>query len=200
MADQETELLFDNPMSQILVGLQWDANPAKKSGGLKFFMSDDDLDLSAMLLGANGGLIDFLSPGAPELEKYRLQILHTGDQTTGETSQDDEELHINLDKLDPAVASVVFFVTSKSGRHIDKVENPHVHFLDSQTYRKFLVCDLRQYPSPPERKEPFAVAALKRGPAKNLGADSWTLKPLLQYTGTDSEDGWQKSALLKLKI
>jgi stress response protein SCP2 len=194
----EPPLAFDSPAQQFYAGLQWDAHPGKK-GILSLFNTTDDLDLSCILVDAQQNVIDCITPSNPRTGEYQLQILHTGDGRDGKTSYDDEEVRINLAKLDPAVGGIIFLVSSKNGHPLPSIEKPLCHFVEGTSYRKFLSVDLKQY-APKGEATPFAVAYLRRTPAPGAPADGWTLSPLLKYADSPRVRGNEQAIVKALGL
>lgn len=84
-------------LGQITVGLGWDIDDG-----------ECDLDVSAVLMDANGTDLEAVFFGRLESEEHGIQ--HTGDNLTGEGDGDDEQIVVNLDQIGPAVQQVFFVV------------------------------------------------------------------------------------------
>ena len=113
-------------LTQFCVGCNWGAVIEKKLFGLMSSTVDVDLDLSCMLFDAEGKPIDHIySPlynfgdrkiGLPngKVETYDHALRHTGDDRQGDQGGDDgldnEIITVDLDRLRPDVASIVFFL------------------------------------------------------------------------------------------
>ena len=116
-------------LTKVVVGLGWDVN--RYDGGDKF-----DLDASAFMLGANGKVrsdADFIFYG----NKNGQGVTHTGDNTTGEGDGDDEQITVDLDKLDSDVDKIVFVVNiymAKMRRQsFGDVKNAFIRLVDENT-------------------------------------------------------------------
>lgn len=165
----EQILEFDNSRQNFFVGLSWEENPDGSH-----FSVDHDLDLSCILLDKKLTTLDVVMPSCLKRDKYRLQIFHSGDHRTGSSSLDDEEIHINLKKLDPDICHVAFVVSLKSSNlSFSDIKNPFCIFADGSTYRKYLSIDLREYSGSGNRV--VLTAILNRKTGKNLDADDWSL-------------------------
>ena len=191
MDDLSNILEFDSPTSQFYAGLQWDPNP-EKTQGFSLLSSHHDIDLCCMLLNKKGHYVDVISPtNKVDESSYRLQILHTGDNTTGEGDLEDEEIRINLTTLDFAIHHIAFFVTAKNEIAFQDIEAPYCHFMDSASFRRFLSIDLKRH-RPSKNADamldtqPFLVSCLSRVAANDLSGDHWALRSILQYVPSPS--------------
>jgi tellurium resistance protein TerD len=92
-----------NPgINEIIVGLGWDVNE-----GAQF-----DCDASVFVLGENGKLLsDEYFVFYNNLKSPDGAVVHNGDNRTGEGEGDDETISIELSKLNPQVAQIVFAIT-----------------------------------------------------------------------------------------
>lgn len=115
-----------NKLTQFCVGCNWGAVTKKTLFGLSKSVIDVDLDLSCMLFDANGNPIDHIwSPlyrfgdnklGLPngKLDTNDRALHHTGDDLTGDTAGDDgldnEIITVDLNRVNPNVQSIVFFL------------------------------------------------------------------------------------------
>jgi len=84
-------------LGQIIVGLGWDIDDG-----------ECDLDVSAVLMDADGNDLEAVFFGRLESEEHGIQ--HTGDNLTGEGDGDDEQIIVDLDQVGPAVQQVFFVV------------------------------------------------------------------------------------------
>lgn len=125
-------------LSKIFVGLGWDTN--RYDGGHDF-----DLDASAFMLGANGKVRneqDFIfynnltGPG----------VQHMGDERTGGTEGDDEQIKVDLDAIPADVQKVAFTVTihaaDERGQNFGMVENSFIRIVDETSGAELLRYDL----------------------------------------------------------
>ena len=96
---------LDNSMRLALVGLGWDTNCY--DGGFDF-----DLDASAFLLGENGKLLrdeDFVFYN--NLNGRDGEVVHTGDNLTGDGDGDDEVIMIDFSKIPSEIKKIAICVT-----------------------------------------------------------------------------------------
>jgi stress response protein SCP2 len=189
-------LEFDNAQHNLLVGLGWDQNP--KGSGL--FASNHDVDLACCLLDKDFNLVDFLTPSSPKRDEYRFEILHTGDHKSGESPGEDEELHINLRKLNPDIVYITFLLRTKGSTRLADVKNLYCVFMDGGSYRKFLNLNLKAQSFKEYDNPQFLAAVLKRWTGKTLDGDLWTLKPVektLNQSDNIGADFWNVRAAIE---
>lgn len=122
-----------NALKKFCVGCNWGAIPVLKKGlfgfGMKNEAKDVDLDLSCIVLDANGRLMDHIY--SPEYRNEFLQsngmppgklttkdgaLRHSGDDRKGDQGGDDgldnEIITVNLDQVDPAGEQIFFFLNN----------------------------------------------------------------------------------------
>jgi tellurium resistance protein TerZ len=120
-------------LTRVRMGLGWDsAAPAKRGlfGGLKK-AADVDLDASAIFFDASGKALDTVFFN--QLQSKDGSTRHTGDNLTGEGDGDDEVILVDLAKVSPAVAQIVFVISSYSKQTFDMVENAFCRLVDEST-------------------------------------------------------------------
>ncbi|HEY9194923.1 MAG TPA: TerD family protein [Mucilaginibacter sp.] len=124
------------------VGLGWDTNSS--STGSAF-----DLDASVFILGDNKKLIadeyfvfynNLVSPdGAVE---------HTGDNRTGEGAGDDEQIKVDLSKIDSRVSEICIVVTIHEAearrQNFGQVRNSFIRIFDAATGADILKYELEE--------------------------------------------------------
>ncbi|MCB5280748.1 TerD family protein [Arthrobacter sp. AL08] len=116
-------------LTNVRLGLGWDsAVPAKRGffGGTKTV--EIDLDASALMFDAAGTHLDTVFFN--QLTSKDGAIRHTGDNLTGAGEGDDETLMVNLPGVSPAVAHIVFVITSYSQQTFNMVENAFCRVID----------------------------------------------------------------------
>ncbi len=120
-------------LTQVRMGLGWDsAAPVKRGlfGGLKK-AAEIDLDASAIFFDAAGKAVDTVFFN--QLRSKDGSTQHTGDNLTGEGDGDDETIMVNLPNVSPAVAQIVFVISSYSRQTFDLVENAFCRLVDDST-------------------------------------------------------------------
>ncbi len=138
---QKVDLTKGNPgLSKIVVGLGWDTN--KYDGGFDF-----DLDASAFLCGDNGKVFsdqDFIFYS--NLKHSSGCVCHTGDNTTGTGTGDDEVIQVDLSLVPDNISRIAFTVTiyDADTRHqnFGQVSNAYIHIIDQTTGTEIIRYDL----------------------------------------------------------
>lgn len=124
------------------IGLGWDANSS--STGTSF-----DLDASVFILGENKKILsdehfvfynNTKSPGGA--------VEHTGDNLTGAGDGDDEQIKVDLSKIEPNVAEICIVVTihdaENSRQNFGQVRNSFVRVFDATTNEVLLKYELEE--------------------------------------------------------
>ena len=123
-------------LSQVRMGLGWDAIKKKGLfGGTKEVSVD--LDASAILFAADKRVLDVVYYG--NLRSADNSLIHTGDNLTGAGDGDDESIMVDLPRVSPQVAHIVFVVSSYSGQNFGQIENAFARVVDSADRDKELV-------------------------------------------------------------
>lgn len=124
-------------LRNIMVGLGWDEAEQTTSGGLlgRLFSSkshDIDCDASAIICDANGKYLDLVY-----YRNLRLQdgsIEHQGDNLTGAGEGDDEQIRVDLSKLESNVGKIVFVVNiyeaENRNQHFGMIKNAFIRLVD----------------------------------------------------------------------
>lgn len=137
-----------NDLSKVTIGLGWDVKEKKVEGGFfkKMFAAppeDFDLDAFAVLLGANGKIMNFGNKlvGSDVIFFNNLHhpsghIWHTGDNLTGDGDGDDEQIIVNLRDMGQHYDKIIFAVNIYQGQqrnqHFGEVENAFVRAVDGR--------------------------------------------------------------------
>ena len=127
-------------LTQVVMGLGWDA--VKKKGFLGFGggTQDIDLDASCLMFDASGALVDAV--WFRQLRSKDASIEHTGDNRTGDGSGDDEQIKVALDRVPATVTSLVFTVNCFTGQDFSQVENAFCRIVDGRTQQEIARYDL----------------------------------------------------------
>ena len=115
-------------LSKVLIGLGWDPNFTHTGG-------DFDLDASVFMIDESGKVIgDEWFVFYNNLKSPDNSVIHQGDNRTGEGDGDDEEIIIELDKVDSRVQKIVFTVTiheaQARGQNFGQVSNSYIRLVD----------------------------------------------------------------------
>lgn len=117
----EKGAVLDLPMdlNSITVGLGWDTDDGEV-----------DLDVSAILLDANGRDLEAVFFGRLESDEHGIR--HTGDNLTGEGDGDDEQIIVSLNNIGPVVQQVYFVINIyDGGKTFAQVANPYCRVVDN---------------------------------------------------------------------
>ncbi len=122
------------------VGLGWDTNSSATG-------ADFDLDASAFIMGENRKLIsdahfvfynNLKSPGGA--------VEHTGDNLTGDGDGDDEQLLVDLSRIEDSVAEICIVVTihdaAARNQNFGQVRNSFIRIFDTNTGETILKFEL----------------------------------------------------------
>lgn len=122
------------------VGLGWDINNTSTGGSF-------DLDASLFLLGENKKLVSdnhFIFYN--NLESPDKAVIHTGDNLTGDGDGDDEQIKIDLTKIDPAVKEITVVVTIHEAesrkQNFGQVRNSFIRIFNTDTNEEILKYEL----------------------------------------------------------
>lgn len=125
---------------KFIIGLGWDTNSS--STGVNF-----DLDASAFILGENKKLLSdqhFIFYN--QLKSPNGSVEHTGDNLTGEGEGDDEQLLVDLSKVESNAAEITVVVTihdaEARSQNFGQVRNSFIRIIDSSTNQEILRFEL----------------------------------------------------------
>lgn len=116
-------------LSVVRMGLGWDA--VKKRGLFGSRSQSIDLDASALLFDAAGGLVDAV--WFRQLRSRDGSVQHTGDNLTGAGDGDDESVLVDLARLPASITQIVFTVNSFTGQDFSQIENAFCRLVDETT-------------------------------------------------------------------
>lgn len=149
-------------LSVVRMGLGWDA--VKKRGLFRSKNQEIDLDASALLFDGAGALVDAV--WFRQLRSQDGSVQHTGDNLTGAGDGDDESIIVDLPRLSPAVAQIVFTVNSFTGQDFTQIENAFCRLVDETTNEELARFDL----TGSGQHNAQIMAKVSRG-----GAGDWTM-------------------------
>lgn len=138
---QKVDLTKGNPsLKKILIGLGWDTNHYDGQ-------ADFDLDAAAFALGDNGKAIvpeDFVFYN--NLKHRSGAIEHMGDNLTGGSEGDDEQIKVDLSIMPPEITRVAFTVTIYEAearrQNFGQVSNAFIRIVDETTGQELIRYDL----------------------------------------------------------
>ncbi len=119
---QGISLAKEAPGMQVaMLGAGWGMKKGK--GFFSMGKKEVDLDASCLLFDADGNMLDEV--WFQQLRSKDGAIQHTGDDRQGGGDEDDpnEEIRVNLDKINPAAKTLVFTINSFTGESFDGIPN-----------------------------------------------------------------------------
>jgi len=113
-------------LTRVFMGLGWDPvdDYDDEEGSI-------DLDASVIVFDRNGQELESVS--FYNLASDDGSIQHAGDNLTGDGEGDDEIIHVDLGRISPEAAHLVFTVTSFQGQTFDEVDNAFARLVDAVT-------------------------------------------------------------------
>jgi tellurium resistance protein TerD len=122
------------------IGLGWDTNNTSTGGSF-------DLDASLFLLGENKKLVSdnhFIFYN--NLESPDKSVIHSGDNLTGDGDGDDEQIKIDLTKIDSAIKEITVVVTIHEAesrkQNFGQVRNSFIRIVNTETNEEILKYEL----------------------------------------------------------
>lgn len=124
------------------IGLGWDTNNSSTGSGF-------DLDASVFILGDNKKIIsDSHFVFYNNLKSPDDAIIHTGDNLTGEGEGDDEQIKIDLTKINPAVKEICIVVTIHDAvnrkQNFGQVRNSFIRIVDDSNNTEVVKYELEE--------------------------------------------------------
>ncbi|MEG0529116.1 MAG: TerD family protein [Bacilli bacterium] len=122
------------------IGLGWDANNSSTGGAF-------DLDASVFVLNENKKLVaDDFFIFYNNLQTPDKSVTHTGDNLTGDGDGDDEQIKIDLTKIDSAVQEITVVVTIHDAdarrQNFGQVRNSFIRIFNTDTNEEILKYEL----------------------------------------------------------
>lgn len=124
------------------IGLGWDTNST--STGAAF-----DLDASVFILGENKKILsDEFFVFYNNLKSPDEAVEHTGDNLTGDGDGDDEQINVDLSKIDPRVSEICIVVTIHDAdarkQNFGQVRNSFVRIVDAANGAELVKYELEE--------------------------------------------------------
>ena len=140
---QKIDLTKTKPgLSKLLIGLGWDTN--KYSGGFDF-----DLDATVFLLKGDNKVSsnqDFVYYG--NLVHSSGSVEHMGDNLTGGTGGDDEQIKVDLNRVPDNIERIAIAVTiydaQKRAQNFAQISNAYIRISDTESSTELLRYDLAE--------------------------------------------------------
>lgn len=124
------------------IGLGWDTNTSTTGSGF-------DLDASVFILGENKKIIsDAHFIFFNNLKDPDDSVIHTGDNLTGDGDGDDEQIKIDLTKINPAVNEICIVVTIHEAearkQNFGQVRNSFIRIVDDSNNTELVKYELEE--------------------------------------------------------
>lgn len=124
------------------IGLGWDTNSSSTGSGF-------DLDASVFILGENKKMIsDAHFIFFNNLKSPDDSVIHTGDNLTGDGDGDDEQIKIDLTKINPAVKEICIVVTIHEAetrkQNFGQVRNSFIRIVDDSNNTELVKYELEE--------------------------------------------------------
>jgi len=127
---------------KFVIGLGWDTNSTSTGAGF-------DLDASVFILGENKKILSddhFIFYN--NLKSPDQAVEHAGDNLTGAGDGDDEQIHIDLSKIDPRAAEICVVVTIHDAenrrQNFGQVRNSFMRVFDAGSGTDLLKYELEE--------------------------------------------------------
>ncbi|WP_291582223.1 TerD family protein [Clostridium sp. UBA6640] len=142
----------DPSLSRIVVGLGWDAAERKSGGFLAGLfggksVSNIDCDASVFMLNQNGRLLGNKSVVYfGNLRSSCGGVVHTGDNLTGDGDGDDEQIIVELSKINPNIHRLLFTVNIydciSRKQDFGMIRNAYIRVVDGKTNKELIKYNL----------------------------------------------------------
>ena len=124
------------------IGLGWDTNSSSTGSGF-------DLDASVFILGDNKKVLsDSHFIFYNNLKSPDGSVEHTGDNLTGDGDGDDEQIKIDLTKIDPSVKEICIVVTIHDAetrkQNFGQVRNSFIRIVDDSNSTELVKYELEE--------------------------------------------------------
>lgn len=174
------------PLTRVTLGLGWDPI---RTGFLGKFMRAGEIDLDASCIVFDEALNSLDLVWFRQLASSDGAIVHSGDNRTGHGDGDDETLDIDLQRLSPEAAKLVFTVNSFTGQTFESVQNAYCRILDASMGMELARFDLCEK----GRHTGIVMACLSRE------AGGWAFKALGATTGGRTAEDLVTAAVKALR-
>jgi tellurium resistance protein TerZ len=127
-------------LTQVTMGLGWDAVKSKGFLGFGSKSVDIDLDASCLLFDEANKPVDAV--WFRQLKSRDGSVMHSGDNRTGAGDGDDEQISVNLSQVPAGVKSIVFTVNSFTGQSFAQVQNAYCRLVNAGNGKEVARFDL----------------------------------------------------------
>lgn len=127
---------------KFIIGLGWDTNTSSTG-------EDFDLDASAFILGENKKILsDKHFVFYNNLNSPNDAVVHTGDNLTGDGDGDDEQIVVDLSKIDADASEICVVVTIHEAetrkQNFGQVRNSFIRIVDANSNQELLKYELEE--------------------------------------------------------
>lgn len=193
---------------RITIGLSWDTPEAFTAGPDAFVPETDlgvsvygeqldveigfvqetyDLDLVCLMFDKDKNLVDAVSPNPLESIDHSGTVYHSGDETQGISSGDDEQISIELAHLPKNVYSLSFIAIIQSGHYFGHVLNTECRLADGRTNAELWRAPLGRSLKEGSDKTAVHFCVIHKG-----GDTGWVLKNIMEYRIDIDVEDWAK--------
>lgn len=177
---------------RIFVGLSWDPNERKDFiGRLQNILSGKksyhDLDLSCFLYNKDKEFLDIISGKIGKIVDQSGGIYHSGDDKEGIDDGDDEQISVELARIDTSIHYIIFKASVESGHSVDEIDAPAIRMVDAYSSHPFIKIDLDKNEG--AGKDAYIFATLYRDPSS---PSQWSLDTIDEYHTSSPLKQWKE--------
>lgn len=182
--------LEETDKGRLQIGISWDVGEKTVEKG--FFFKKQvkvpetyDLDIFCCMFDAQKQYVDKVTPENANLIDKSGEVFHSGDNTTGRVSGDDEYISANMHMLPEHIQSLAIFATVNEGKTFQDILNPFIRVADGKT-------DEDQISIHPDKaaeghKNALLYAIIYRD---NTAKSGWALKEISKFYNDNEIEDW----------
>jgi stress response protein SCP2 len=168
-------------VKKLVIGASWDASSGNYGGFLGRFKKAVGCDLDLIAIAMRNGQPVRLAGLDSQDPMGNGSLYHTGDEQSGHSSGDDEQVIVDFDKLPSPVDAIVFVAAAfKKGNSFADARNISFKVYDATGGTQQQVADI--WPSLLGGKNACAIAKAVKG------ADGWTFEVLEDFGSIRQDD------------
>lgn len=152
-----------------------------------------DLDLICLMFDRDKNFVDAVSPDALENINHSGTVYHSGDETQGTSSGDDEQISVELAFLPEEIHYLVFIATIQSGHYFGHVLNTECRIADGRTNAELWRAPLGRTVKEGANKTAVHFCTIHRG-----GVTGWTLQNVMEYRIDTEVKDWAQEVTTHL--
>jgi tellurium resistance protein TerZ len=172
---------------RIVVAIYWDERNDKITviDKLKRTHYQHDLDVSCFVYDSDGHYIDFVGPMAQDAMDGTGCIYHSGDDSTGAGTGDDEFISVELAGLPPQTQHLFFVTEIRTNHTFSQVLNPHMRLADGMSNKNLV--EMPMGGAKGADKQACVMFSLSRDKTSPTG---WGLQILDEYPNLAEVSDW----------